>query len=274
MTCQVCQKEIAVGATTCPNCGHAVVPASPSAVTFKGLTIPGSVGTGGVIGQGFKIWFRNFGSITKIVLAVWLPIELVKNYLIYAAGAQDSRGLYRIEGLLAEFVGTLVTGAVLFGVVESIRTGTHPSLRACYKWGFDKWGAMIKGTVSAGIRIFLGLLLLAVPGIIFWIWYAFVEQVVIVEGVSSAEALRRSKELSKGQQLKLLGLGTFFLGYCVVAFVLGIMVSGFFEGWAVATALDCFLDVVLVLPNLVLLVFYLQLQQKRGITLDANAASA
>ena len=274
MNCQVCQKELAPGVTACPNCGHSVAPAPYHDASVASVVTPGSVSAGSAIGQGFRLWFSNFVFVTKIILVVWLPIEVIKNYLIYAAGAQDSPGLFRIEGLLAEFVGTLVTAAMLFGVVETIRTGKNPSVRDCYRWGMSRWGIMIAATVGAGLQIILGLVLLVIPGLIFWTWYALVEQVVVVESVSAKDALRRSRELSKGHRLKLVGFGAFFLFYAILVFFGGGMAIGIHEAWWTAALMDCIFDVALVLPNIVLLVFYLQLQQQAGITLDAKAASA
>jgi len=43
-----------------------------------------------------------------------------------------------------------------------------------------------------------GFLLLIIPGIIFFIWFGFAPYVCIIEGIGSTSALKRSKQLVKG----------------------------------------------------------------------------
>ena len=52
--------------------------------------------------------------------------------------------------------------------------------------------------ILAGLTIGLGFILCIAPGIIFAIWYVFVSQVVVVEGLKAEKAMSRSKELTSG----------------------------------------------------------------------------
>lgn len=53
-------------------------------------------------------------------------------------------------------------------------------------------------TLLAGLFIILGIFLFIIPGIIMMVFYSFVAWVVIVEGFTDMKALRRSKDLVKG----------------------------------------------------------------------------
>lgn len=59
--------------------------------------------------------------------------------------------------------------------------------------------ALIVTNILAAIILLLWSLLLLIPGIIFMVYYAFVEQIVILEDKSGMNALNRSKELVKGR---------------------------------------------------------------------------
>ena len=58
---------------------------------------------------------------------------------------------------------------------------------------------MLGTGLLAGLIIMGGLILLIVPGIIFSIWFSFVQYLVIEENISGTKALRRSRELVKGR---------------------------------------------------------------------------
>jgi hypothetical protein len=56
-----------------------------------------------------------------------------------------------------------------------------------------------------------------VPGILFAVWYVFVGQVVVVEGLKGDRALARSKDLTKGYRGRVFGM---FLLFVVITYVL------------------------------------------------------
>jgi len=65
--------------------------------------------------------------------------------------------------------------------------------------GGRHFGAVLWTTILTGVVIFVGFLLLIIPGIIFSIWYLFAVMISVVEGKSGGDALRRSKELVRGR---------------------------------------------------------------------------
>src|SRR5262249_39694565 len=92
------------------------------------------------------------------------------------------------------------------------------SLGEAFRFAFHRFGRLLGASILAGIFIGLGMLLCLVPGIIFYLWYCFVGQVVVVEGLGGDKALRRSKELGDGYRGRIFGL-------VALLFVIGI-VSG------------------------------------------------
>jgi len=277
----------------CPSCGRDnpgepgfcqfcsfKFPSPQDEISVKALTlptdlpVPDMLGVGSVLRHGFGAYFHHFGLIFKIVIAVWLPVELLKNYAYFKLGVQNSTATWRIEGLLQEVVGTLVVPAIMFGIVETMRTGTRPSVRDCLRWTGPKWGATIGVTFRAGFIILIGIILLVVPGIVFMTWYAFVTQAVAVENRSKSDALRRSKQLSAGHRWTIFAVGVVIvLAWLVVVFTAAFSLA-VSNNWIVATGVDIVSDLALELPTVVFLLYFLYLvkreKQSPGLAMTAS----
>ncbi|MGA9207314.1 MAG: zinc ribbon domain-containing protein [Terriglobales bacterium] len=224
--------------------------------------VPDMPGLGSVLRHGFATYFRHFGLIFRIAVAVWLPIELVKNYVFFRLGVQNSTGTWRIDGLLQEIFGTLVVPAIIFGVVETTRTGVRPSVRECLRWSGPKWGATIGVTVRAGFITLIGIVLLIVPGIVFLTWYVFVTQAVAIEDRSKSDALSRSKQLSAGHRWTILGAGVVVALVWLLLIVAASFSLALADHWLIRAAIDLVNDLALELPTVVFLMYFLHLVQR------------
>jgi hypothetical protein len=80
------------------------------------------------------------------------------------------------------------------------------------------WPLLI-ASFALTLIIFLGFVLLIIPGIIFMTAYAFTSQVIVIENVSAMASLRRSWDLTKGFRWKILSI--FLIGF-IIAFLIGI----------------------------------------------------
>lgn len=81
-----------------------------------------------------------------------------------------------------------------------------------------KFFPLLVATLVLGLLVFIGLLLLIVPGILFMTWWMYVPMLVADKGLSLSDAMRVSKEAVTGKG------GTFmhFLFLLVVGFIGGI----------------------------------------------------
>ncbi|MCH8884525.1 MAG: hypothetical protein IIA41_13640, partial [SAR324 cluster bacterium] len=66
-----------------------------------------------------------------------------------------------------------------------------------YKRALPKMFRLLGASFMVGLIVFLGLICLVVPGIIFFLWYMLVSVVVMLESGSATDSLKRSKELVK-----------------------------------------------------------------------------
>jgi Uncharacterised protein family (UPF0259) len=111
--------------------------------------------------------------------------------------------LAAIEALFAALVHSatslwgeiLYTGVVAAGVSELLG-GEHRPLRRIA--GTLPYGRLIAVDVLYTLIVLAGLVLLFVPGVVFYVWFALAGVVVKIERRGIADSLRRSRELVRG----------------------------------------------------------------------------
>lgn len=86
-------------------------------------------------------------------------------------------------------------------------------------WHPQPFWKFVGASLIAGAIVFVGILLLIVPGIIAGILFAFVGYVVIEEKLTPIAALKRSRDLTKGNRLKLFQMGLALVGINILGFV-------------------------------------------------------
>jgi len=91
-----------------------------------------------------------------------------------------------------------ITTIALIFAINNILEGSPVDIKESYKTGFKKFFPYLWTIILAGLATFGGLLLLIIPGIIFVVWFSLAGYVRIIEGTGSTAALKRSKQLVKG----------------------------------------------------------------------------
>jgi hypothetical protein len=98
-----------------------------------------------------------------------------------------------------------------FGAVATIiaasdaASGREPSVGDALERAWSRFGAVIWTEAVVGVRVFLGLLLLIVPGIVMGIRYGFSQFVAALEPESGAAAAARSRDLIVPHMGKVVG---------------------------------------------------------------------
>lgn len=85
-------------------------------------------------------------------------------------------------------------------------------------WHPRPFWKFVGASILAGLIVFVGILLLVVPGIIAAILFTFVGYVVIEEKLGPLDALKRSRDLTKGNRFKLFQLGLALIGVNILGF--------------------------------------------------------
>lgn len=100
--------------------------------------------------------------------------------------------------------GSMSNGAVVTIVSDSY-LGRDVTIGAAINRVVERFGTVLGAALLQGLFIGIGFVLLVIPGFIFLAWYFATTNVVMVEGKSAGEALRRSHELAKGSVGRVLG---------------------------------------------------------------------
>lgn len=173
----------------------AAAPVPPPAQAV--LPAPREFSAGGVVSRSFSVWFANFVPFSLVTLAVYVPVLV----LAAAMPSEPGPGWTVLDRILSGLAQLVVTGALTYGVLESLRGGRAP-VAALFATGFRKTGSVFATSFRVGLWVILGTLLLVVPGIVWYcaLFVAIPAVVVERELGSSNDALQRSRELTSGHR--------------------------------------------------------------------------
>jgi len=177
---------------------------------------------GEILDGAFSIYRLHFATLIAVaVVCVGIPAVMM--------------GYGGIEGGLIEHPMLIMTAWVLYGaggliataatiwVISEAYLGRDPTMADAMSFALGKIWKLFGAGIAKYLVVFLGLLLLVVPGIVLALGYVVVSQVVVLENVTATGSLGRSWELTKGFKGRALGLAL------VLWIVLGVpsMASGY-----------------------------------------------
>jgi hypothetical protein len=111
------------------------------------------------------------------------------------------------------------TAATLLVIAEEF-TGHRVGTWAALRFAAGKFGPLLVTQLLYFLIMGVAWLPCFAPYIIFWTWFQFSSQAVVVEGVWGFRALARSRELTRGYRLRVLGLGLLLIGALMPIFAL------------------------------------------------------
>ena len=159
---------------------------------------------GDVLHTAFWIYARNFPAFYLLALIGHLPAYFATDYYAPATYAFVS------SNWLGWLVDALVSSpwqssALTYAAVRILRSGRPSGLSDVLRQAVLAFPRVLLVGILAGVLIFLGSLLLIVPGLILALMFAVAAPVAVVER-RAASALRRSHELTQGHKGAILGL--------------------------------------------------------------------
>lgn len=183
------------------------------------------LGVGGIIGQSFSLVFANFKPM-MIIAGVPAAAGILLNVVIYGSISLNpglavtdpieyAAATQHIPTFMTVAVGLL--GLVLWGfsaaaityAAYSAQTGETINISRAMATGLRRIGPVILCMLVGGIAIYLGLVLLVIPGLyLSALWFVIIPAVVI-DG-AGFEALGRSARLTKEYRWPLVGMIVLF----------------------------------------------------------------
>ena len=175
---------------------------------------------GEVIGEGFKLYFKNivtFVGLTLIVTGPALAIELTGIVL----GDVTGQMIMLLGQMLKALLQQLVTAAIIFVVFRQLQ-GHTASMGEAIRYGAGRFLPVFAVGILVGILTVIGLLALLVGAFVVVTLTIFAVPVCVVERPGIIASLERSVELTKGHRLLLFGM--------IVILGLIVIVPGIFVG--------------------------------------------
>ena len=221
----------------------------------------GKLDTAGTFERIFQVYGAQFVVLIGTALAVFLPITLLS-----AAAASSGSALLVLAVVVIGVIGqALYTGTVV-KAVEDIRDGRRDFsiadlLRAAAPFIFP----LILGGFLFGILFAIGLILLIIPGLVFFTWFCLFMPSMVIERRGVFAAFDRSRELVRGNGWRVFGVAVMVL---IINFVVSAVLQrvGHSAGDYVGSLIGGLIANVLTAPifALALSVVYFQLRDLQG----------
>ncbi len=215
-----------------PQPGSAL-PASAAAAPARALLGEQTAAT--LLANIVHLYRHHFGVI------FWTCLLPVAPFLLFSQLVDAVAPAWSLLGALPYTAVAFLATAALTVVLSDLCLGQRPTVRRAYARVFaqGRWWQVLSTSLLVTLAIWLGFVLLIVPGVWLMVRSVFTATVVVLEGKPGRAAIRRSFELTRGQAWRLAGLTllpalfAYALGI-LVAFVLGATIAlGDYESTAV-----------------------------------------
>ena len=143
--------------------------------------------TKGLLKESWRRYWRMVAKTWPVLLLVFIPIEMV-----YVALVPDDP-----EDMHA-FMSSLRWSNIVYRFVAADRANRSLSCWRLMGEGCSAWGRLFKTNLLSSVVIFLLLLCLVVPGIVWTVFYAFTTGCVVIGGLEPVKALEESRRMVKG----------------------------------------------------------------------------
>ena len=163
-------------------------------------------------------------------LFAWLLIPFALAFLLtFTENETVLAGGGLVVAIASAVIGIWIV-ALAARAVERVAKGQKVDLLDLRKSTRSLLGPFVLVALLQGLVVIGGILLLVIPGIIFWVWYAFAQISALLDGQHGMAALSFSRSLVVGRFWSVLwklvaGPVLFYLVYAAIMFALGILAA-------------------------------------------------
>lgn len=158
--------------------------------------------TEGVIREAWGLFKAHWPHLLPISFIVYVAIAIIGALLTAVLS-----WLGALIAVLISLVGLFWVQGALATAVEDIRDGRADlSLGETFSRVRPQLVSIVVAGVLAGIGVFVGLLLLIVPGLVLMTWWVLIIPVIALERTSAGAAFGRSRELVRGYGWNVFGV--------------------------------------------------------------------
>jgi len=176
----------------------------------------------GKFSEAVRLLWGNLGLFSAIILTVWLPGNILTNYVAYhvVEPGDEYSGYMSLNMWIETIFGPIYIGALVYAMFQ-IKSGRAVTYREAMGVGIRKWGSLFAARFAAGILILLGSIALVIPGIILAVRYSLLDAPVVIEGKGASAARARSTALTIGRRWRIFWAAILFF---IVYMILGITI--------------------------------------------------
>ena len=230
MQCKICGQDNPSEARFCTNCGSPLVAAvEPSPV----------IGVGSSYGNGWRQLWKYF-LVLFLIGIIFVLISSVSSVFNFAQGMGDAGAGAVVLGILSLAYGILLTNPISYGVsfayLKAAR-GDKLETKNMFEAFHNYWNAVL-AYLLVGVIVFIGFVLLIIPGIIFACKLAFTPYLVVDRKMQVIEAVKESWRMTNGHAWKVFLIGLLGIPISIaglICFGVGIIVSIMWIELAVAS---------------------------------------
>jgi hypothetical protein len=152
---------------------------------------------GEIVDATFNLYRAQFATIVTVALLIVGPPAILK--VVLPAEFQ------RVLDFVANLLVPIVQGAITSIVVATVERGETATAGDAFRSTGERSGSLIAVQIASGLMVFIGLVLLIVPGVIALAWTAVAIPVVMIERLGYSKAIDRSRALARGRRGHVLG---------------------------------------------------------------------
>lgn len=168
----------------------------------------GAMSVGDILDRGLKLLLARLPTFFIITLIVQLPVLLVQ--VIPPALAEGNlvgaTAVGNLGAVLLALVLTPIGTAAILHVISQEFIARRVGVGDAFQVGLSRFGSILMGSLLYGFAVGFGFLLCIIPGLVFLSWFSLFSQVIVVEGLGGSASLSRSKDLSQGYRMRILGI--------------------------------------------------------------------
>ena len=157
--------------------------------------------------ESLLFFIGNFGRICVIVIPFALPLNIFSDlyYSYFLTEETHSFLLGNLPYSIYLLVNPIYSGALIWYFSKTVLEDAWDwNLRECLSAGFRFWPQMITVSVFCFLLITVGLFAFILPGIVLIARFAFAEFMVVIEGDTAADAIKKSVFLTRSFQIDLM----------------------------------------------------------------------
>lgn len=243
-----------------------------------------------VVVQSAKIWWANIVPIAVVTVAIWLPLNLILEYVSYFM-MEDDESLEEIAGGIrdairldrfAEFwIGVICTGGVIWTARQAWEGEPRPSIGQVFLAGLSNWPRMVGTRILFALFFFLlmipaiilivtmepviitiAVIYLVVVLLIYFVRLAFSEMAAISHEAGGMPALTESRRVTKGRFWRIVGYQILvYGGIFAVSLVIGLLhLIPFLDNFIASGITSTVVNVLLTFGLVEMLVLYKHLE--------------